>query len=272
MSGGEGYERRWISEDKAVFFESNIRNEQCWKVSLPGLLVSKLDEAIKGPVCEFLEMGTSLSRVDACVDVYGTEVVPKIKEAISHLNEYGMLKPSGDSVRGRGLNRGWTEYIGSRKSERFVRVYDKGAKENSEPNYWLRYEAVLKGRHAAACVPLLTPDADWPQLARGLAATTGDDLKALAPQIHELLFQGLLSPLTIEQKRKSLDGFVANAKRQVFQPLALMAESERMTVLELIQALGLHETKPSERRSAHSPLLSDLRSLLSELDNDPERM
>ena len=272
MSGGEGYRTRFMSDDKAVFFDGNIANDECWKVSVPGVVCAKLDESIKGPICEWLDMGASLSRVDACVDLYCHETVPKLKSIFEHLNASGWLKRSGDSVRGRGMNCGWTEYVGSRKSERFVRVYDKGAKEHAEPNCWLRYEAVIKGRQARAVARELKPDADWAVLARGLAAGVMPELESLAPSVHHLLFGGHLSPLTVETRLKSLQGFLRNAERQVFKPLSLMAQTERMTILELIPLLGLDQVKPSERQSSHSPLLTDLRSLLDETCSESKQL
>ena len=263
-TGGEGYNRRYFSEDKAVFFDENVQNSECWKVSLPGLVCAKLDEAIKGPILEYLEQGARISRVDCAVDLYGFDLVPHVKETIDHLNRNGWLKKRGNSIRGRGEDPGWTEYVGSIHSERFTRIYDKGAKESNQPDYWLRFETVLKRRWAYKVGPMLQAEQDWPKLAQGLAATSADEIRSLAPEIYEKVYQGSLVPLSVDIKRKNLDGFLLNAEKQVFKTLALMAQTEGMDIHELIRVLGLDQVKPSERQSRHSPLLADLSSLLDE--------
>lgn len=263
-NGAQGYARRMFTDDKAVIFEENLRNAECWQVSLPGAVCAKLDEAIKGPVCELLGLGARVSRIDAAVDLYSVDLVPLIKDRIGKLNEAGWLKRCGNGIRGRGDDPGWTEYLGSTASERFVRVYDKGAKENTHPDYWLRFETVIKRKFARSVGAMLTPEADWPKLAQGLAATGVTELKGIAPDIVEMVYESELQPLTPETKRKTLEGFVTNARRQVFKTLAMLARDADMTIPEVVEALGLDDTQPSEVQSYHSPILSDWRGLLDQ--------
>jgi|TARA_B100001093_G_scaffold508463_1_gene570715 hypothetical protein len=271
-SGAQGYRRRWFTEDKAVLFEENIRNAECWQVSLPGAVCAKLNDSIKGPVCDLLGMGARVARIDPCVDLYSVHLVPQFKRKIAELNENGWLKKKGQTVRGRGADGGWTEYIGSRNSPRYIRVYDKGAKENTEPDYWLRFETVLKKGWATPTGEMLKPKDDWSQLAQRLAATAAQELRDLAPEIWDIVYDGTLQPLTMDVRRKSLDGFIANAKRQVVQTIAMIGQQEGMTIFEVMTAMGLDQVKPSEVQSKHSPLLTDFRSLLDDGGTLPNSM
>ena len=61
----------------------------------------------------------------------------------------------------KGNKGGRTLYVGSRKSERFARIYDKGAQTGTGEN-WLRYEFELKGDVARAIGNLLVEQRnDW---------------------------------------------------------------------------------------------------------------
>ena len=265
-TGGDGYRRRYFTDERAILFEGNIRNEARWAVSIPGETCARLDESIKGPVLELIEMGAAVSRVDAAVDVYdeGRELVREMKRRITEFSKAGWLKKSGSGHKGRGSDIGWTEYLGSVKSDRFVRVYDKGAKEETWPDYWLRFEAVIKGKWARAVTPMLTADADWGKVSRGLAATLAEELRNVDQDMHEILFGGELSPVTVEMKRTTLDGFVDHCRRSSFGTLAMMAEAEGMTLLEAIVALNLDKTPASNASARHSGLLTDWACMLSD--------
>ena len=262
-SGAEGYHTRHFTEDKAIVFEGNHRNEDAWKMTFPGAVCAKYDGAIQGMVSHLLQKGAYCTRVDAAVDVYSTEA-KSMKEEISQLQESGVLMRTGKMIRGRGDDCGWTEYIGSQKSDRFIRIYDKGAKETGHPDWWLRYETVLKGRYARCVGPLLLERANWGQLSQSLAASAAEPLRQHATVLHRKVYQSRVMYLDPGTRRRTLEAFVEHAKRNVFQNLAMMAQHERMGLWELIQVLGLDQVKPTERQACHSPVLSDLRNLLDE--------
>lgn len=262
-SGAEGYHTRYFTEDKAIVYEGNHRNEDCWKFTFPGSVVAKLDEAIKGPINTLLKKGAYCTRVDCAVDVYWTRG-RELKERITKLQESGVLMRTGQMIRGRGDDHGWTEYIGSRKSDRFIRIYDKGAKETGIPDWWIRFETVLQRKYARCVGPMLLEKDNWGTLSQSLAASAAEPIRQHAKDIHKTVYQGRVEYLDIDTKRRTLEAFVEHATRNVFQQLAMMAHHERMGLWELIQVLGLDQVKPSDRQARHSPVLSDLRSLLDE--------
>jgi len=93
--------------------------------------------------------GGRTSRVDVAWDVIGFD-----------LNWVGLGSPKRDNngKGGRPLkqslvtsdNDGWTMYVGSRQSERFLRVYNKTAESESDVKDWVRFEVEIKGEKAHA--------------------------------------------------------------------------------------------------------------------------
>jgi len=105
-----------------------------------------------------------VSRIDLALDVLGQVADPmdiaRAFEADELLTEARTMLPMDGKIRGAdGLkSAGATVYIGSRSSERFLRVYDKAAEQGLPALKWTRIELVLGGEVAAAYAPLITED------------------------------------------------------------------------------------------------------------------
>src|SRR6185369_3921714 len=54
-----------------------------------------------------------------------------------------------------------TVYVGSRQSERFIRIYDKSAQMGETPNKWYRFEVETKGMVSRALANMLVVQRDW---------------------------------------------------------------------------------------------------------------
>lgn len=115
-----------------------------------------------------LQSGAKITRLDLAIDVFDTPIDP------SEL----VKKPRVSSMPGsakkwriwRGEDNGCTAYIGSRKSEKFMRIYDKAAETGDTSRPWTRFEVELKGtaaRAAALQMSLLTDD-ERPKFIKGL--------------------------------------------------------------------------------------------------------
>ena len=267
-TGGKGYrERHYTEQNRAIFFDKNVRNEDRWMVGITGTGISYLDEAIKGPVCALLGQGAQLSQFHAAIDVKDLkgDTVPQLKTLAAHLGGTGLVKPSGTALRGTGSNTGaFTEYFGSRKSDRFIRAYDKSAEQQEGSDWWFRWEAVIGGKFARLATPQFTPEADWARLARGQAASASELLEKLRPDLWLFLFEGDLAATPMETRRTMWDGFCSNADRAVFQKVAMLSEATGIPRIDILTEMGFLTSTPSERQSSHSGIISELQCLLSE--------
>lgn len=104
--------------------------------------------------------GENLSRLDLAVDCEADPPVPglgaQVYEDAGHVPSKNG-RPPGRSrfVDGYG---GQTTYIGSRTSEQFGRLYDKGVEQRARaPGAWWRWEVEFKGERAWSLGRTLTP-------------------------------------------------------------------------------------------------------------------
>lgn len=95
-----------------------------------------------------LKEGGKVTRLDLAIDVFDTPIDPialaqseRVKEAPGSARKWSFVK---------GDDGGCTAYIGSRKSERFLRIYDKAAEQKLEGKNWTRFELELKSDAARA--------------------------------------------------------------------------------------------------------------------------
>lgn len=95
-----------------------------------------------------LENGGKITRLDLAIDVFDVAIdpmalslCPRVKDAPGNARKYSFVK---------GNDGGCTAYIGSRKSERFLRVYDKAAERGIPDANWTRFELEYKGDSAKA--------------------------------------------------------------------------------------------------------------------------
>jgi DNA relaxase NicK len=115
-----------------------------------------------------LDHNAKPTRLDLAIDVFDVEIdpielaaCPRIKNAPGSARKWSSLQ--GD----RG---GKTAYIGSRKSERFLRIYDKAAESGDHSRPWTRFELEFKGQaaRAAALQMSLLSDEERPLYIQGL--------------------------------------------------------------------------------------------------------
>lgn len=95
-----------------------------------------------------IKQGHRCTRIDLAVDVRGDDNFPYRLAAKSEAHQWTGTAHSSTTVRGSD-GRGITIYVGSRTSERFVRIYDKAAQLGMN-TAWTRIEAEIKGDSARA--------------------------------------------------------------------------------------------------------------------------
>jgi len=113
----------------------------------------------RGLVEAALRTGANITRLDLAKDA--TEI-PIDLRAIYASIEAGQAKGTARSFSQFGSpNGGFTIYVGSRQSEKFIRIYDKAVETNSIGD-WKRYELETKGMVARALATLLVErTASW---------------------------------------------------------------------------------------------------------------
>lgn len=115
-----------------------------------------------------MKEGARITRIDLAIDVMGQHIdipglvsCPRVKDAPGTARKWSSIV---------GSDGGITAYIGSRKSDKFLRVYDKAAEQGMTGALWTRFEIELKGdaaRAAALQMAHLT-DAEKPLFIQGL--------------------------------------------------------------------------------------------------------
>lgn len=90
-----------------------------------------------------LKEGGKTTRIDLAIDVFDQDIdivalagTPRIKEAPGSARKWKFFK---------GDDGGCTAYIGSRKSDKFLRIYDKAIESGQRGRPWTRFELEIKG-------------------------------------------------------------------------------------------------------------------------------
>lgn len=93
-----------------------------------------------------LNEGAKITRIDLAIDVYDEPI------DIIALAGKARVKACPGSARKwssiKGSEGGTTAYIGSRKSEKFMRIYDKAVESGQRDRNWTRFELEIKGDSA----------------------------------------------------------------------------------------------------------------------------
>ncbi|WP_180295747.1 replication initiation factor domain-containing protein, partial [Snodgrassella communis] len=92
-----------------------------------------------------------ITRCDLAHDFIEGEYTPEqaLKDWESGLFTSRYTKPVAECVGSdwlSGTNRGKTLYIGSRKSSKYCRIYEKGKEQGDEQSKWVRFELELKNK------------------------------------------------------------------------------------------------------------------------------
>jgi len=109
------------------------------------------------------------TRLDIAKDVRGISIdLDGVYKAISAGKTKGTARSFSQMHSPNGGN---TIYVGSRESERFVRIYDKAAQMGLIGEQWKRFEIECKGMVARAMANVLLQREDWGQVFDDFAQT-----------------------------------------------------------------------------------------------------
>ncbi len=177
-AGRNGYNRSLIDRHGAtIAFDGSA--SMGVHVSLPGQSLSqKAPMEQKRILARLLNSGASLTRLDVAVDTDAEMDARGLKEQILQ----GIAVTRVLSVPTLVEGSGETLYVGSRKSEKLLRIYDKAAEQKIEGSWW-RIELQLRGDAARKAGGILAHEGFGaiPGLIRGFCHWPNDEawLRAL---------------------------------------------------------------------------------------------
>lgn len=149
--GKFGYQQAFIHPFGIMVMSNHARPEMGVHVSFSGRALRALDEIGTAGV-DLLTWAIAhngrVSRMDLAIDVFGATIDPiELAKTARVPLEPGTAR-KWSYVKGH--DGGTTAYIGSRKSERFLRIYDKAAEQGRTDLQWTRFELELKSDSARA--------------------------------------------------------------------------------------------------------------------------
>jgi len=107
----------------------------------------------------FLNSGGRVSRLDLAKDATGEKIdLSAIYQQIERGSNRGSARTHSQIKSSGG---GVTVYVGSRQSERFIRIYDKAAERELSGVLWSRFEIETKGLVARAVASTLSHTDNW---------------------------------------------------------------------------------------------------------------
>lgn len=146
-----GYKLAWRLVDVGVVCQVHpLRADMGVNVIATGQVLSKV--SWKHILGNLYQAGATFSRIDVSMDVLDAEFN---LEALWRAVKEGDIKTRSKRNRFVSGETGDTLYIGSRTSEKFLRIYDKGAEQGDEPGTRFRVELECKGgaaNFAADCI------------------------------------------------------------------------------------------------------------------------
>ncbi len=132
-----------------------------------------------------------------------------------------------------------------------MRVYDKGAQIGSIPDTWIRFEAEIKGDRAAAMTRAFLGDQPWDALAWGYAAGAVPELRRSDPDLYDRVFLRPALSEPVETQFAALDDWIESFRKQYGGRIRSLADLCNLSALEVVEMLGLCDTKPLERTDRH---------------------
>lgn len=147
ITATNGYRTAYKSAQGVVVQWNVDRPEMGYHVIIAGSAIRNVLEYYqldqKTLVCKVLHAGGRVTRLDLAKDLTGENVpLDKIYQALER-GEYSGTARKFAQIH--SLGGGNTIYVGSRQSEKFVRIYDKAAESKLSGQLWTRFEVETKG-------------------------------------------------------------------------------------------------------------------------------
>lgn len=118
------------------------------KVEWSGSTLNYTEEQLSHLFSFVAGMNNKVTRVDYCVDVFGQSFEPS--GCVRHLRNRDVITHAKYIPRMQDdWSGGFTQYVGTKSSETYTRIYDKAAEQKIEGR-WSRIETVYQGDRAEA--------------------------------------------------------------------------------------------------------------------------
>jgi len=158
-----GYRSAYRTKDRVDVMWNVDRPEMGYHVIVAGTAIRNLCEHMeldqKELVKRAVHAGASITRLDLAKDLTGHDIsgVKIYQEMV-----YGKRTGTARNIANMGNNdNGYTLYVGSRQSEKFIRIYNKAAQQKLQGQIWWRFEIETKGMVARALAQALITGANW---------------------------------------------------------------------------------------------------------------
>jgi len=241
-----GYSAAYRSQDEVVCMWNDDRPEMGYHVILGGSAIRATCERLKVSqetiLAAFLRSGISTTRLDLALDLAETEVqLSAIWHALQGGENCGTARTFGHIESEKS---GETIYVGSRQSEKFIRIYNKAAQVGNEHALWYRFEVETKGMVARALAVSLHNTRDWYSVFATIARTMVNlprvaSFTAFFPEEHCEIGMPKLEKQTDREKWIADQVISAVAKHYIDNPSSV-------AVTRLLETLNLIDRQRTE--------------------------
>lgn len=158
-----GYSASYRTEAGVICSWNDDRPEMGYHIVMGGSTIRELCSMYKISQTKLLEevirSGANITRLDIAKDLREAEVqLSSIWSALQSGKNSGTARTFG---RIESNDNGYTIYIGSRQSEKFIRIYNKAAQSGLSEELWFRFELETKGMFSRAIARELVNRQDW---------------------------------------------------------------------------------------------------------------
>lgn len=148
-------------------------------VEMPGGACGILGGRIVHEFMQQMLVGGRCTRIDLCRDFRAARPLSILHDVLGSCDRRELPHGRGykefyenDALANKALSG---IYLGSSKSSRFVRVYDKGIETGTDmPGCWIRWETQLREDHANNAACAVASVDDWGQVAGSIAMSVAD--------------------------------------------------------------------------------------------------
>lgn len=158
-----GYGTAYRTRHKVDVMWNIDRPEMGYHVIITGTAIRNICEHMeldqKALVESVVNAGASITRLDLAKDLKGHNL--SLDEIYQEMEAGKRTGTARKIAQIHSNNGGNTIYVGSRQSEKFIRIYDKNAEQGRTGELWYRFELEAKGQVARTLVHILLDGTGW---------------------------------------------------------------------------------------------------------------
>lgn len=229
-------------------------------VEMPGGACGILGGRVVHQFMQEMLIGGRCTRIDPCRDFHSATPLTILHDVLASCDRRQLPHGRGykefyesDSLGNKALSG---VYLGSSKSSRFIRVYDKGIETGTDtPGCWIRWETQLREDHANNAAFAIASVDDWSNVAASIAMSVADFRvnngdphvsRRPRPQWYARLCDGLdyIRP-RLNPSPSTLEGFRQHAERSVFRTIVAASREAGIDPKHALDILS-RDVEPTE--------------------------